>query len=79
MHALELHFASTRSSSCGLLAADCRSLEPQSWKPQELLCGSMIKAQELLCGSMFELQELLCSSLRFFERNEIGSAFSLSF
>ena len=34
------------------LAADCGSLELESWKPQELLCGCMIKAQELLCGSL---------------------------
>ena len=47
-----------------LLAADCRSLELESWKPQELLCGCMLKAQELLCGRMFELQEVLCGSLR---------------
>ena len=47
-----------------LLAADCGSLELDSWKPQELLCGCMIKAQELLCGRMFEPQELLCGSLK---------------
>ena len=35
-----------------LLAADCGSLELESWKPQELLCSCMIKAQELLCGSL---------------------------
>ena len=53
MHAQEL-----------LLAADCGSLELESWKPQELLCGCTIKAQELLCGRMFEPQELLCGSLQ---------------
>ena len=42
--------------------ADCGLLELESWKPQELLCGGMIKAQELLCGRMFKLQELLCGS-----------------
>ena len=47
-----------------LLAADCGSLELESWKPQELLCDCMIRAQELLCGRMFEPQELLCGSLR---------------
>ena len=47
-----------------LLAADCGPLELESWKPQELLYGCMIKAQELLCGRMFEPQELLCGSLR---------------
>ena len=44
-----------------LLTADCGSLELEFWKPQELLCGCMIKAQELLCGRMFKPQELLCS------------------
>ena len=47
-----------------LHAADCGLLELESWKPQELLCGCMIKAQEFLCGRMFEPQELLCGSLR---------------
>ena len=47
-----------------LLAADCGSLELESRKPQELLCGCMIKVQELLCGRMFKPQELLCGSLR---------------
>ena len=72
MHAQELLFASARL----LLAANCGSLEVESWKPQELLCGCMIKAQELLCGRMLEPQELLCGSLRDtpFERNETGYA-----
>ena len=39
---------------------DGRSLELESWKLQELLCGWMIKAQELLCGWMIKAQELLC-------------------
>ena len=55
MHPQELLFAS----------ADCRLLEFESMKPQELLCGCMIKVQELLCCRMFEEpQELLCGSLR---------------
>ena len=61
IHAQELLFASTRRTV--LLAGDCGSLELESWKPQELLCGCMLKAQELLCGRMFEPQELLCGSL----------------
>ena len=67
-----------RTSSCGprknfflrpqeeVLAADCGSLELESWKPQELLCFYVIEAQELLCSRMFEPQELLCGSLQFF-------------
>ena len=47
-----------------VLAADCGLLELEFWKPQELLCGCMIKVQELLCGRMFEPQELLCGSLQ---------------
>ena len=51
------------------------SLELESWKLQELLCGCMIKAQELLCSRIFEPQELLCGSLQWhFERNETGYA-----
>ena len=46
-----------------LLAADCGSLELESWQLQELLCSCMKKAQELLCSRMFEPQEFLCSSL----------------
>ena len=58
MHAQELLFASARRS----FAADCGSLELESWKAQELLCGRIFKPQELLCGS-----------LRWhFERNETG-------
>ena len=45
-----------------LLAADCGSLELEFWKPQELLCGCVIKAQELLCGSL----------QGHFERNKTG-------
>ena len=63
MYAQELLFASARRTEV-LLAADCWSLELESWKPQELLCSCMIKAQELLCGRMFELQEFLSGSLR---------------
>ena len=61
MHAQELLFHPQEEV---LLAADCGSLELESWKLQELLCGCMLKAQELLCGRMFEPQELLCGSLR---------------
>ena len=53
-----------RPQEAALLAADCGLLELESWKPQELLFGWMIKAQELLCCRMFEPQELLCGSLR---------------
>ena len=46
-----------------LLAADCGSLELESWKPQELLCGCMIRAQELLCGRTRNFLRLLADRI----------------
>ena len=49
-----------------LLAADCWSLELESWKPQELLCSCMIKAQELFavaCSNRKNFFAVLCVTL----------------